>query len=284
MISLIRYTYSYVRTFARPLLLFFMLTATLCCHAKREPSWMRELPKPGNETYIYVRESGEGKTVEEALAHAMVRVFQSTANRLGQPFDSQKVKNSLVSGTDYKVISQQYEIPVNRVGVYSTQLKEGVYWVYVLCQVAAMGNVTPVWDRVGMNTRTANWVALAKSAVVPGLGQMGKDHVAEGLITLVGEGALVGGGLLCYNVAQDQLKVMRTPNVSVADFADASSKYSTAQTLSYVTWSAAGALYLFNLIRAFTVQPKSSYDLTFQPSFITTPNQVYPSMGLTLRF
>ena len=77
---------------------------------------MRELPKPGNETYIYVRESGEGATIEEALAHAMVRVFQSTANRLGQPFDSQKVKTALVSGTDYKTISQQYDIPVNRVG------------------------------------------------------------------------------------------------------------------------------------------------------------------------
>ena len=65
---------------------------------------MRELPKPGNETYIYVRESGEGKTFDEAMSHAMVRVFQSTANRLGQPFDSQKVKNSLISGTDYKTI------------------------------------------------------------------------------------------------------------------------------------------------------------------------------------
>ena len=141
---------------------------------------MRELPKPGNETYIYVRESGEGATVNDALAQAMVRVFQSTANRLGQPFDSQKVKNALLSGTDYKIISQQYNIPVNRVGVYSTQIREGTYWVYVLCQVASMGNVTPVWDKVGMNSQTANWVALAKSTILPGWGQMGKDHFAEG--------------------------------------------------------------------------------------------------------
>ena len=245
---------------------------------------MRELPKPGNETYIYVRESGEGKTIDEAMAHAMVRVFQSTANRLGQPFDSQKVKNSLATGTDYKTISQQYEIPVNRVGVYTTQLKDGTYWVYVLCQVAAMGNVTPVWDRLGMNTRTANWVAVAKSAVVPGLGQMGKDHLGEGLITLAGEGALVGGGILCYNIAQDQLKIMRTPGVSIDDFADASSKYSTAQTVSYITWGMAGVLYVFNLIRAYTVQPKSGFDLTFQPYLIATPYNLSPSVGITLRF
>ena len=185
----------------RNILFLFLLTLTLCCQAKREPSWMRELPKPGNETYIYVRESGEGATINDALAQAMVRVFQSTANRLGQPFDSQKVKNALLSGTDYKIISQQYNIPVNRVGVYSTQIREGTYWVYVLCQVASMGNVTPVWDKVGMNSQTATWVALAKSTILPGWGQMGKDHFAEGLVTLVGECALVGGGIVCYNVA-----------------------------------------------------------------------------------
>ena len=245
---------------------------------------MRELPKPGNETYIYVRESGEGATVNDALAQAMVRVFQSTANRLGQPFDSQKVKNALLSGTDYRVISQQYDIPVNRVGIYSTKLKEGTYWVYVLCQVASMGNVTPVWDRVGMNSRTANWVALAKSTVVPGLGQMGKDHFTEGLITLVGECALVGSGIACYNVAQNQLDIMRTPDISVDDFVAASNKYSTVQTVSYISWGMAGALYLFNLIRAFTVQPKSNYDLSFQPTLIATPNNVSPMVGITLRF
>jgi len=245
---------------------------------------MRELPKPGNETYIYVRESGEGTTVEDALAQAMVRVFQSTANRLGQPFDSQKVKNALLSGTDYKVVSQQYGIPVNRVGIYSTQLREGVYWVYVLCQVASMGNVTPVWDRVGMNSRTANWVALAKSIVVPGLGQMGKDHLAEGLVTLAGEGALIGSGIICYNIAQEQLGIMRTPQVSIDDFAAASSKYSTAQTVSYVSWGMAGALYLFNLIRAFAVQPKTNYDITFHPTVIAAPYTVSPSVSLTLRF
>ena len=215
---------------------------------------MRELPKPGNETYIYVRESGEGATVNDALAQAMVRVFQSTANRLGQPYDSQKV------------------------------LKEGTYWVYVLCQVASMGNVTPVWDRVGMNSRTANWVALAKSTVVPGLGQMGKDHFTEGLITLVGECALVGSGIACYNVAQNQLDIMRTPDISVDDFVAASNKYSTVQTVSYISWGMAGALYLFNLIRAFTVQPKSNYDLSFQPTLIATPNNVSPMVGITLRF
>ena len=94
------------------ILFLICLVATLNCEAKREPAWMRELPKPGNDTYIYVRESGEGTTVEIALAQAMVRVFQSTANRLGQPFDAQKVNNDLINGADYKTISKQQSIPV----------------------------------------------------------------------------------------------------------------------------------------------------------------------------
>ena len=99
---------------------------------------------------------------------------------------------------DYRTISQNYHIPVNRVGVYSTQLKSGEYWVYVLCQVAAMSNVTPVWDRVGLNSGTSNFLASLKSVFIPGWGQMGKSHYGEGIATLVGEAALVGGGIACY--------------------------------------------------------------------------------------
>ena len=257
---------------------------TLNCEAKREPAWMRELPKPGNDTYIYVRESGEGTTVEIALAQAMVRVFQSTANRLGQPFDAQKVNNDLINGSDYKTISKQQSIPVNRVGVYSTQLSNGKWWVYVLCQVAAMSNVEPVWERLGLTSTSEALVSLAKSTILPGWGQISKGYTKEGLLTMGGEVLLVGGGILSYRIAQNQLNIMRTPNVSVSDFAAASKQYQTMQTLSYVSWGMAGALYVFNIIRAISAHPKSSYDITFAPSAITTPYSFSPTIGLTYRF
>ena len=132
------------------ILFLICLVATLNCEAKREPAWMRELPKPGNDTYIYVRESGEGTTVEIALAQAMVRVFQSTANRLGQPFDAQKVNNDLINGADYRTISKQQSIPVNRVGVYSTQLSNGKWWVYVLCHEQCRTCVGTSWPHLNL--------------------------------------------------------------------------------------------------------------------------------------
>ena len=260
------------------------LVATLNCEAKREPAWMRELPKPGNDTYIYVRESGEGTTIEIALAQAMVRVFQSTANRLGQPFDARKVNNDLINGVDYKTISKQQAIPVNRVGVYSTQLSNGKWWVYVLCQVAAMSNVEPVWERLGLTSTSETLVSLAKSTVLPGWGQISKGYTKEGLLTMGGEVLLVGGGILSYRIAQNQLNIMRTPNVSVSDFAAASKQYQSMQTLSYVSWGMAGALYVFNIIRAISAHPKSSYDITLAPSAIATPYSFFPTIGLTYRF
>ena len=106
---------------------------------------MKELPKPSNETYIYVRESGEGKTVDEAMAQAMVRVFQNTANRLGQPFDAQKVTAALLSGTDYKTISAQYNVPVNRVGIYNTRLDNGNYCIKELFVNREYGSAYDIW-------------------------------------------------------------------------------------------------------------------------------------------
>lgn len=267
-----------------PILLLIMLLSMLHCEAKREPAWMKELPKPGNETYIYVRESGEGATVNVAMAQAMVRVFQHTANRLGQPFDARKVSDALISGTDYQVISKQYNVPVNRVGVYTIQLDNGKYWVYVLCQVAAMGNVEPVWESVGRTAATENLIAVAKSAVLPGLGQIGKEHAVEGILTMVGEAALVGGGIACYKSAQTQLGIMRAEGTSAVDFSAATDKYYSLQNASYFIWGMAGALYIFNIVRAITVHPKTPYELSFEPSIVSSPYVVAPTVGLTLRF
>lgn len=266
------------------ILILLLLASSLSCQAKREPAWMRELPKPGNETYIYVRESGEGTTVNSALSQAMVRVFQSTANRLGQPFDAQKVAEALDAGADYKTISQQYKVPINRVGLYSTQLSNGKWWVYVLCQVASMSNVEPVWDRVGLTSTAKNLISVAKSLVIPGWGQISKDHPTEGILTLTGEAVLVGAGILSYRMAQNQLNIMRSDNVSFADFDKASQTYNTIQSISYITWGLAGALYVFNIIRTATIHPKTPFDFTWAPSLLSTPQSVTPTIGLTFRF
>ena len=264
------------------LFLFVMFSLlALQCQARREPSWLSTLPKAGNETYMYVRESGEGASLNEALNQAIARVFQNTANRIGQPFDGQQINSALQKGTSIEYISRQYNIPINKVDQYDVQLKDGSYRVFVLCQVAVAGNIHPQWDNYRPEGDISNGTALFRS-LIPGLGQMGKGYTGEGVVTLLGEVALVGGGLGCYFMAQEKLNTMS--QATYDEFTAARDSYNTLQTTSYICWGAAGALYIYNLVRAYTMKPKSYSAVVWQPSFIATPNSFTPSMSLTFRF
>jgi hypothetical protein len=51
--------YIYDTVKKRYLLLLILFIATVCSsQARPKPSWMTELPLPGNNTYIYVKEAG----------------------------------------------------------------------------------------------------------------------------------------------------------------------------------------------------------------------------------
>ena len=266
-------------------IILILMVAGICdSHAKREPSWMKELPLPANNTYIYVRESGEGRTVNEALNMALVRVFQNTASRLGKTFDEAAVAAELRKGTNYVQVSQQYGIPINKVDQYVVNLKDGSYWVCVLCQVASMRSVVPVWDK-GERARNVSDIASLTKSIIPGLGQIGKGYTTEGLLTMFGEAALVGGGIGCYVAAQKQFDIIRNhSNVTSEALLEARNNYNSLRSTSFVIWGAASALYIFNFIRAYSLEPKPELAFTWTPSLITTPNSVVPTVGLTYRF
>ncbi len=252
--------------------------------AKRLPPWMNELPKAGNSTIMYVREAGEGSSLTEAHNRALLRVMQNTANRLGRPFDINEVDKALSGSNDYQAISRQYNIPINKVDQYEEQLRDGTYRMWVLCQVAVAGNIQPIWEELRREGEVNNWVSLAKSAVVPGLGQMGKGYTAEGVFTLGGELLLVGTGVGSYFMAQKQLEVMRDANTSYADWNAASNTYNTMRTVSYIAWGTAAVLYAFNLYRAFSMQPKRTTGIAFAPSVLPSDKGLAPTLSLTYNF
>ena len=267
----------------RTLFIIILLLANVAAWgAKRLPPWMNELPKPGNSTYTYVREAGEGPTLSEAHNQAMLRVMQSTANRLGRPFDINEVDKALAGGNDYQTLSRQYNIPINKVDQYDQQLADGTFRVWVLCQVAVSGNIQPVWEELRREGEINNWTSLAKSAVVPGLGQMGKGYSTEGALTLGGELLLVGTGIGCYFMAQQKLDVMHDASTSYADWNAARSSYNTLQTVSYIAWGSAAVLYVFNLYRAFAMQPRRTNGLALAPTLMPSYSGPTPGISLTL--
>lgn len=271
----------------RAVLLTILLLLAVCAKAQSRPAWTVKLPKETNSTYLYVCENAIAGLEKDARSQAIARVFQSTAMRLGVPFDSQKVFEAVQRGTELSVISRQYNIPIYKVCEHTERTGQN-YRVYVLCQVAASGNIAPQFDysfRGCYDVRQYNnWVALAKSLFIPGMGQMGKRRYGEGVFTLLGEVALVGGAIATYYVGRERMSQLASGSLNYQDYIAMQKEYSTLQTANTALWSAAAALYVFNLIRAVAVQPNYRQTAFVEPSYITTPQETIPSIGLTLKF
>lgn len=268
-------------------ILFFAVAFCTITMAKSQdlPAWIMKLPKAGNNTYVYMRESAVGNTELEARNQALAQVFQTASNRLGQPVSSSAIYDAVQRGTDLKVISQEFRIPINKVCEHKERLKDGKVRVYVLCQVAVAGNISPVWDEFrGCNDirQYKDGVALVESMFIPGLGQMCKRHFGEGAITLIGEALLVSAGFGTYFVAREELSIMRSPDVTYQQFTDAYKMYNNMKTTSYVVWSTAAAFYIFNLCRAYTIQPKYKNTLSVHPAILPANHNAAYGIGLTL--
>lgn len=259
----------------------------LSSFAQDKPGWIYNKPTPQNSSYHYVVEAATGTTEIEARNQAFARVFQSTAMRLGQPINSEEINRAVQSGKDFSVISSQYNIPINKVCEY-TEKNAGGYRVYILCQAARAGNIVVDFDYEFNGCHDVrqyrNGTALLKSIFLPGLGQMGKRHVGEGIFTLLGEVVLVGGGVGSYMMAQNQLDIMRDPNTNYTDYMEARELYGTLKTVNIACYGAAAALYAFNLYRAYAAKPKYSDSLAFNPVVIPADNSLSMEVSLTYKF
>lgn len=263
-----------------------ILTAGMAS-AQSRPAWTVKLPKAENNTYIYVCENAISTQEQDARNQAIARVFQSTAMRIGVPFDAQKVFEAVQSGTDLTVISQKYNLPIYKVCEYTERVGSN-YKVYVLCQVAAAGNVVPEFDYSFRgctdDNRYSTGSALLSSTLLPGLGQIGKRHYGEGVATLVGEVALVGGAAATYFMGRNELDKITSGTLGYDDYNSASRKYNTLRTTNQILWGAAAALYVFNLYRAATLHPNYKQTVYVEPAVIGTNDEVLPTIGLTINF
>ncbi|MBR3567676.1 MAG: hypothetical protein IKN94_05325 [Salinivirgaceae bacterium] len=271
------------------------LTLLVCCLlisvsalAQTRPDWIHKLPKAKNNTYRYAVESAIANSENNARNQAIGRVFQTTGNRLGQPVDMAEISRAVQRGDNYDVISRTFNIPINKVCEYTERLSNGSYRVYVLCQVAEKGNIQVQWttyNECNVTQEFKNGNALLKSAFIPGLGQIGKRHYVEGTLTLISEAALAGAGTLCYLTAQDKLDIMHSDNVSYEDFANARTDYNRLRDASYVIWGAAAGLYVFNLFRAFTMQPKYKDGISLNPVILQDEKAMMaPGVAMRVRF
>ena len=272
---------------AKHCFIFILSLMALGSFAQDKPGWIYNKPMPANNSYLFVVESAMGLTELEARNQAFARVFQSTAMRIGQPINSDEINRAVQNGTDFNVISAQYNIPINKVCEYTEKQPNG-YRVYILCQVARAGNTIVDFDYEFNGCHDVkqykNSTALLKSVFVPGLGQMGKHHTKEGVITLCSEAVLLGGGLATYYFAQNQIAIMKNANTSYTDYMLARSKYNTMRTVNTICYAAAAVVYAFNLYRAYSLRPIYSESFAFDPVLMQTDNSMAMGVGLTYKF
>ena len=260
---------------------------SIASFAQEKPGWIYNKPTPANNSYLYVVEAATGTTELEARNQAFARVFQSTAMRLGQPINSDEINSAVQSGKEFNVISAQYNIPINKVCEY-TEKQSGGYRVYILCQAARAGNIVVDFDYEFNGCYDVrqynNTTALLKSAIVPGLGQMSKQHTTEGIITLGSEVVLLGGGLVTYFSAQNQIDIMKNPNTSYTDYMIARDNYNLLKTTNTIFYAAAAAVYVFNLYRAYSLRPIYGDSFTFNPTLMPMDKSMALGVSLTYKF
>ena len=128
--------------------LFFLLLIVaancndICAQAKRRPlpDWIFEKPGRSNPTFYYHVEKGFGEMETEARNAAYTQAFMQVAMKLGIPLNTSDISNAINSGTNVKMLSQQFTIPMNVVCFYSRHDDETGGWNYwLLCQIPELG-------------------------------------------------------------------------------------------------------------------------------------------------
>lgn len=134
--------------------------------------------------------------------------------------------------------------------------------------------------------RKANGEALAYS-LIPGVGLMMKGHRVEGAVYMVGDIALVGGGLAFMANANKQKDIMNDYSTGIDQYKSAEKKYNSSKTAAYCCFGTAAGLYIVNLVRGYVAEPKPRARLEWAfvpsvaPSMYGEPNM---SMNLALSY
>jgi len=281
------------------------------------PDWTYEAPESHDPSFLYVVEHGEGNTAREALNQAIGRVFQSTANRIGQFVSTDEINRAVQAGTDYDVISRKMKVPINKVCEFPRQNPtDGTWTMYILCQVAVAGNVTPefkpfngctkherfdeleaIWNQQIQDSinnskesvRKSNARAIVASTFIPGLGQMLKGHGGSGTAFLLSEIVLFGGGTACYFLGQEQTKTMKAVGTSYEDYKSAKNMKNTYDIAMYTAFGLGAVLHIGNMVHAWVVKDKHlPQNISFAPAIIPTNELLQPSYaygaGVQIKF
>lgn len=268
----------------KKILLVFIFTITCFSLAAQRPRWISKTPIPTNDSYLYNVEFGIGNTPNEAENDAYTKQFRFAAMTMKVSVDIKEIINSLQKGTDYNVISQYYTIPISKVCEYIEKSNDG-YCVFILCQVAK-SSITHQFDNSfnDCTDHSDDWRALGLS-VFPGGGQFYKNHNGLAWTIIGSEVLLIGGGVTCYFIGQNQQDIMSNHKTSYNDYQSAKSTYKTVTKLQPWLYGVAAVVYVANLASAYWINDnRDNKSVTFVPAIMPTDNDLAISISANIKF
>ena len=301
-----------MRKFYFLVFMFFVLSLDVIAQSQPPrrplPDWVFEKPQRTNSTFYYHVEKGVGETETEARNAAYTQAFMQVALKLGIPLNTEDISEAIASGTNVRMLSQRFTIPMNVVCYCSRQNETGWnYWL--LCQVPEIGYAdhvrfddfndcykyekyesmkAKVAAQENEKIKKSNARAITASAFIPGVGQMMKGHVGAGVGFLGGEIALFGGGTVCYFMSQNQQKIIQSTGISYEQYQAAVNTKNICDISMYVCYGLGAALHITNMVHAYLVPDKKlqSAGLTLAPTIIPTNEFSTPAyaMGVGVQY
>lgn len=286
-------------------ILIICLTALLCCQTniiaksksdKLRPQWVtRAVPESHSGTYIFVRAHGEGASLAGARQMAFVNMAQKLEQERGLTVNTSVLsKEKFTQTQSYTNSSYQQEITMevtengHRLEIVCREIDD--YWeeVYGKYSVDILYTVTDknayggsYDDQIKVTT---SYGAAGFLSIVPSVAQFYKGSVVKGSLILAGEVAAAGGILLCENTRAAYVKKMNEQPKYAAEYNSLADTWETGRNICI---GAAAAIYVYNLIDAFTAKgakriviKKGRASLTAVPY----ADQRSVGMGMRLRF
>lgn len=282
------------------------------------PDWIFEKPQRSNTTFYYHIEKGVGETETEARNAAYTQAFMQVAIKLGIPLNTEDISEAVASGTNIKMLSQRFTIPMNVACFISRPNEEMGGWNYwLLCQIPEIGYADRArfddfnecfkharYDSImAINAandairrqdsiravRKSNGRALAASTFIPGMGQMLKKQGGSGTAFLLSEVVVFGGGAACHFLGQEELKKMKAIDTSYEEFQAAKDKKHIYNIAMYTAFGIGAAIHIGNMVHAWCVKDKNlPVHLTFVPAVIPINELSQPSYafgaGIQIQF
>lgn len=251
-------------------MLLCLATLLICCQTncsaglksdRLKPKWVTQsLPESKSGTYIFVRSHGQGASLAGAKQQAFVAMSQKLEIERGLTVNTniqireQLSQNQASTSSEYKQEitldvtenGHQLKIVCREIDDY-WQVSHGKYEVDILYTVTNTNSYGGSYDDEIFVT--AKYPGAGFMSLIPGVGQFYKGSVVKGSLILAGELAAISGIVLSENTRASYIKKMSEQPKHAAEYNSLADSWETSRN---VCIGAAAAIYVYNLIDAFT--------------------------------